>query len=93
MHKRTRGKVLDEQGYTLIESIFQLMVYVVFASFFVLLILWTTQFQDAAFAKEQTEWELFVQDMLSYIAEGDSVQVINEGFGIRVFRGDQAIDI
>lgn len=93
MHKRARRKVLNEQGYTLIESIFQLMVYVVFSSFFILLILWTTQFQNATFAKEQTEWELFVQDLLSYIAEGDLVQVINEGSGIRVFRGDQAIDI
>lgn len=93
MYRRRTIGILNERGYTLVEAIFQLAVFILFSELFVLIILWTVQFQSTTFSKEQTEWELFVNDVFGYLAQGNNIEVINTGQGIRIIENDRTVDI
>lgn len=54
---------MNEKGYTLIEAMFQLVVFVLISHFFVLIILWFAEMKSTMLTDEQTKWELFVSDL------------------------------
>lgn len=93
MYKCTNKVTINEEGYTLLESLFQLIVFILFSKLFILLIVWTTNFQGLALSKEQTEWELFINDVLSYLATGQNIEVINTGHGFRMDYEEKVVDI
>lgn len=93
MYRYTRNNPLNERGYTLVESLLQLVTFFVFAQLFLLITLWTQQFQASVFSKEQTEWELFVNDLSQYLSGASAVRIMNSGQGIQVYRDDKVVDI
>lgn len=66
---------MNEKGYTLLEALFQLVVFVIFSHIFVLIMLWYTEMKSTVFALEQTKWELFVYDMNMYFVDVMSFEV------------------
>lgn len=93
MYKSIKQIAAKEEGYTFIESIIQLAIYALFAQLFVILMLWATKHDASALTKEHTEWELFINDFLSYLSKGQQVEIINNGKGISIQIADQWINI
>lgn len=54
---------MDDKGYTLLEAMFQLVVFVLISHLFVLVILWFAEMKSTVLSDEQTKWELFVSDL------------------------------
>jgi len=92
MHRESRW-YLNERGYTFVESILQLIIFALFAEVFVLIMLWTGHFQSTALTKEHTEWELFVNDLLNYVAVSQKVEVVQKGHGIRVTQLERVVEV
>lgn len=92
MYRQLRAIINNNDGYTFIESLFQMIVYVFFAQLFLLLILWTASFEGTALAKEHTEWELFINDLNTIISKGNNVEILGNGEGIRVFQPKEIVD-
>ena len=84
---------LNERGYTFVEALLQLVVTGLFASFFIIVTIWTGYFHGTAFTKEHTEWELFVHDLLQYMTYSQHVEVINNGKGIRIMQHEQFVHV
>lgn len=53
----------NEKGYTLLEAMFQLIVFVLISHFFVLIMLWYAEMTSTMQTDEQSKWELFVYDL------------------------------
>lgn len=56
-------RIKSEQGYTLIESLFQLIVFTIFVQFIVLFFLWKAPIDNQYSERNTTAWELFVLDL------------------------------
>lgn len=70
---------INEQGFTLLESLLQLIVLVLFSSISVLIIIWIREIQDINQIKHDVNWELFVYDMQQYNQNSLSGAVITSG--------------
>ncbi|MFJ7735460.1 competence type IV pilus minor pilin ComGF [Lysinibacillus sp. NPDC097287] len=66
---------MNERGYTLLEALFQLVVFVIFSHIFILIMLWFTEMKSTVLANEHTKWELFVYDMNMYFVDVTSFEV------------------
>jgi competence protein ComGF len=56
----------EERGFTLLESIFQLLIFILFASISLLIISWFRQIYVLDASKNDVNWELFIYDLLQY---------------------------
>lgn len=63
---RMRNIIQNERGYTLLESLFQLMIFVLFASVSALMFLWFRDSYNFEQMKEDVNWEFFVYDLNQY---------------------------
>jgi competence protein ComGF len=63
---RIKSTIHNEKGYTLMESLFQLMVFVLFATISLLLIVWIRDSYNFEKIKEDVNWELFIYDLNQY---------------------------
>ncbi|AWE08003.1 competence protein ComGF [Lysinibacillus sp. 2017] len=61
-----RNILQNDRGYTLLESLFQLMVFMIFASISVLMIIWFRDLYNLEKKKDDVNWELFVYDINQY---------------------------
>ncbi|MFJ7953427.1 competence type IV pilus minor pilin ComGF [Lysinibacillus sp. NPDC096418] len=66
---------MNEKGYTLLEALFQLVVFVIFSHIFILIMLWFTEMKSTVLVNEHTKWELFVYDMNMYFVDVTSFEV------------------
>lgn len=66
---------MNEKGYTLLEALFQLVVFVILSQIFVLIMLWYAEMKSTVFAIEHTKWELFVNDVNKYFVDVMSFEV------------------
>ena len=66
---------MNEKGYTLLEALFQLVVFVLLSHIFILIMLWFTEMKSTVLANEHTKWELFVYDMNMYFVDVTSFEV------------------
>ncbi|WP_286923666.1 MULTISPECIES: competence type IV pilus minor pilin ComGF [Lysinibacillus] len=57
---------MNEKGYTLLEALFQLVVFVLVMQLVVLVMLWYAEMKTTVLTDEQSKWELFVYDLNSY---------------------------
>lgn len=69
----------NEHGFTLLESLLQLIVLVLFSSISILIILWVCEIQDINQIKHEVNWELFVLDMQQYNQNSLSGRVVSTG--------------
>ena len=60
---------MNEKGYTLLEALFQVVVFVILSHVFILIMLWYSEMKSTVFAVEQTKWELFVYDVNTYFVD------------------------
>ncbi|MFJ7731532.1 competence type IV pilus minor pilin ComGF [Lysinibacillus sp. NPDC097231] len=58
---------MNEKGYTLLESLFQLVVFVLISHLFVFIMLWFVEMKATVLSDEQSKWELFVYDLNMYL--------------------------
>ncbi|MGK7377759.1 competence type IV pilus minor pilin ComGF [Planococcus sp. 1R117A] len=87
-----RIKKPDEKGFAFLNSLFELMLLMIFLPLIVLFFSFML-----TFAKETNpkllEWQLFSVDLQAYLAGSDSVQIINNGGGIRILQQSVEYDI
>lgn len=66
---------MNEKGYTLLEALFQVVVFVILSHVFIFIMLWYSEMKSTVFAVEQTKWELFVYDVNTYFVDVVSFEV------------------
>lgn len=66
---------MNENGYTLLEALFQLIVFVLVCHLFLLVILWAANMKTTMLTDEQSKWELFVFDMNMHLANASSITI------------------
>ena len=59
MCKQKLGSQRCEKGFTLLDSLLQLMILVLFAHFFLLFFSWYAQKNNGMFNNDELHWELF----------------------------------
>lgn len=67
----------DEKGFTLIESLFHLVVFMLFSTISVFVILWSRDLQDLYGMKNDINWELFVYDVHQYNQNSASGELLS----------------
>ncbi|MFJ7646472.1 competence type IV pilus minor pilin ComGF [Lysinibacillus sp. NPDC097279] len=66
---------MKEKGYTLLEALFQLIVFVLACHLLLLVILWAANMKTMMLTDEQSKWELFVFDMNMHLANASSITI------------------
>lgn len=73
MRQWKRGVLKHQKGFTLIEALFQLVVFALFTQlaigFYLLIQHWNASF----FTEESIEWEIFIQDFQQYLLEIEEI--------------------
>ena len=59
-------KKWNERGFTLLESIFQLIIFILFANISLLLIFWFRDIIMLEKMKDEANWDLFIYDLNQY---------------------------
>ncbi|WP_394119808.1 competence type IV pilus minor pilin ComGF [Planococcus donghaensis] len=83
---------LDEQGFSFITSIFDMLVLLTMLPLIVLFYSFALSFTEDL-DPHQVEWQLFAIDLQSYLNNSDSLEIINGGSGIRVVQMGEEFDI
>ncbi|WP_341299669.1 competence type IV pilus minor pilin ComGF [Lysinibacillus sp. FSL H8-0500] len=79
---------MNENGYTLLEALFQLMVFVLVSHLFVLIMVWFADMTSTMLTDEQSEWELFVYDLNRYLHEVSTFSIRDDHKRITFQRGE-----
>ena len=74
----------NESGYTLIESLFQLMIFVILAQFILLFFVWKQPIDRFYANSSLTEWELFSVEFQQILTNVQEFEVQNGVNGIRI---------
>ena len=83
----------EEKGYTFIESLFQLIVFVAFSHLFILFFLWKAPIEQQYTNMSDGAWELFAVDFQASIVDVNEFNVHLGGRGIRFVTDRGRIDI
>jgi competence protein ComGF len=85
-------KRLGEGGFTLLNALLELMVLMIFLPLIALFFGYMIRFSAEAEA-QTAEWHLFTVDFQSYLHGVDSLEIINNGGGVRIVRDAEEYDI
>ncbi|MGN4124557.1 competence type IV pilus minor pilin ComGF [Lysinibacillus sphaericus] len=66
---------MNEKGYTLLESLFQVIVFVLISHLFIVIMLWYAQIKTTILTDEHSKWELFVYDLNMYLVDVSSFTI------------------
>lgn len=80
----------NQCGYTLIESLFQLLVFVAFMHLFVLFFFWKAPIENQYSLMSNTGWELFAADIQAALIDLDDFEVYANQRGIK-FKNDRGV--
>ena len=83
----------DNRGFTLIESIFQLVIFVAFIHLVILFIFWKEPIEQQYVNMSDTAWEMFVVDLQVSIVDVEEFNVHEDSRGIQFLTGRGRIDI
>lgn len=75
--------VKKEAGYTLLETIFQVMIFAMFTQLFLLFFYWKAPIERQYTDRSAIQWELFAADFQEELVNIQSIEVIRSGRGIR----------
>ncbi|MCP2034939.1 competence protein ComGF [Planomicrobium sp. HSC-17F08] len=89
MHRMNR---LDEKGFVFLNSLLELSILMIFLPIIVLFFGFMVSFSKETHAKHM-EWQLFSVELQSYLAGSDSIEIINNGGGIRTIQQSLEFDI
>ncbi|MEK5232480.1 competence type IV pilus minor pilin ComGF [Lysinibacillus sp. FSL K6-0232] len=69
---------MNNKGYTLLEALFQLVVFVVASHLLILIMLWFAEMSSTMLTDEQSKWELFVYDFNQYLHNVSAFSIRND---------------
>lgn len=72
-----------EGGYTLLETIFQVMIFAMFAQLFLLFFYWKAPIERQLKNRSAMQWEMFAVDFQDELANLYHMEVLQGGNGIR----------
>lgn len=84
--------VHDESGYTLLESLFQLVIAAAFLQLIVLFLLFKESAHHQLTDTQTTEWELFMVDLQMDLLKVQGIDVNDQGSILTVFMKDEKED-
>lgn len=90
---RSFMKMPNEQGYTFLESIFQLIIMTIFIHLFLLFFFWKGPIEQRYTDYSSTEWELFSADLQYLLSDVSEIRLTNSGRTIRLKNSRGLIDI
>ena len=74
---------MNENGYTLLESILQLLIMITFIHLFVLFFFWKAPIEQSYGDYKLTEWELFSADLQVILSEVNYFKLLDNGFSLK----------
>ncbi|SOC27379.1 competence protein ComGF [Ureibacillus xyleni] len=75
MYQSIRRNRLNSNGYTLIEALFNLIVFILFVHLLISIYSWLNQMDDALTTNEHVAWELFVNDFEQYLLNVKQIEL------------------
>src|SRR4051812_5691421 len=90
---RSFMKTPNEQGFTFIESIFQLIIMTIFIHLLFLFFIWKGSVEQYYTDYSSTEWELFSADLQYLLSDVSEIRLVNSGRTIRLLNSRGLIDI
>ncbi len=90
---RSFMKMSNEQGYTFLESIFQLIIMAIIIHLFLLFFYWKGPIEQYYTDYSSTEWELFSADLQYLLSDVSEIRLANGGRTIRLKNNRGQIDI
>ena len=86
-------KILDQSGYTLLEGILHLAVFMLFAQVLAGTMWWVTNTEANITDTTETEWALFIQYVDSYLTEVESIIVHENSRGVTIEKSEMEIKL
>lgn len=86
-------KIRDQSGYTLLEGILHLAVFMLFAQVLAGTMWWLTNAESNMTDTTEIEWALFIQYVDSYLTEVDSIMVHDNSRGLTIGKNNMKIKI
>lgn len=83
----------NQSGYTLIESLFQLIILSIFLQLFVLFFFWKSPIEEQYSDVNSMEWELFAIDLQQLLVEVQEIELISGNMGIQFRTGENSIRV
>lgn len=93
MYRNLTSKVKKQNGYTFIDGILQLSVFIIFAQILVLIMwsLYTTE--KKVTDPQEVEWGLFIQFVEAYLNDVESIIIQKSQPGIRFTKDNNEFDV
>ncbi|RHW38494.1 hypothetical protein D1B33_06340 [Lysinibacillus yapensis] len=91
MHYSKRNKHLNGKGYTLLEALFNFVVFIMLSQIVLLVLAWIQQMNATFLTNEGAAWELFIQDMQQYFVEVENVSLSSDSTSIDIYYPIQTI--
>lgn len=73
-----------ENGYTLLETIFQMMIFALFTQLFLLFFYWKAPIERQLINRSAMQWEMFAVDFQEELVNLSQFEVLRTGKGIRL---------
>lgn len=93
MRNHFKWSMRKENGYTLIEGIIQLSVFILLSQIFAMTIVWLHKIEGDVINPTETDWALFVQDVETYLNDVENIVKQSEGVGVRFQKEGEEYDI
>lgn len=85
--------ILNSNGYTLLEALFQIFVFLLFSQFITFFFIWINQLNSTLFTNENSAWELFVYDFQNYLSDIEEITVSANEVELRMVNSSEQIQI
>lgn len=84
MYTITKMNIRDQSGYTLLEGVLHLAVFMLFAQVLAGTMWWLSKTESTVTDATEIEWSLFIQYVDFYISDVESIRINNNSSGITV---------
>lgn len=84
MRRCKQCAIVNNQGYTLLEALFHIIVFGLAVQLVLLVLLWMQQMNSTFFTNEQVAWELFAQDVQNYFDNAETITLSEDSRSLDV---------
>lgn len=85
MHQSNRRLIESSQGYTLIEALFSITVFVLLSHIMLAVLIWIEQMNTTELSNNQVAWELFVNDIQQLVLNVREIKFSNDAKSMEIF--------
>lgn len=78
MHRSKRRLIHNNRGFTLLEALFSMSVFLLLSHILLIVLFWIHQMNITHFTNEETAWELFVYDIQQLFTNVQEVKLSSE---------------